>query len=82
MSGMLTGVVPIERPSMKTRAPRGRESMYIVPAKDDRDTDGLPVVGAIGGLPEGGRVEGRARGSTGALVAVSRCIRIESVRVG
>ena len=79
---MLTGVVPIGRPSMKTCAPRGRESTYIVPAKDDRDTDGRPVVGAIGAFPEGGRAEGRARDSTGALDAGWRCIWIESVRVG
>ena len=79
---MLTGVVPIGRPSMKTCAPRGRESTYIVPAKADRDADGRPVVAATGGVAEGVRAGGRARDSTGALGGVWRSIRMESARAG
>ena len=77
---MLAGVVPIGRPSINTRAPRGLESTFMVPANVDRVTAGLRGSGATA-RPDGGRGEGRSRDGA-AVAARSRCIPRESVRVG
>ena len=46
MSGTLNGVVPIGFPSMKTRAPRGRESTNTDPVKVCDSAAGADRVGS------------------------------------